>query len=140
MDSERFDGLVRTFGQIGSRRQTLRALAGLIAGGLVALTGWGDAAAGQRCAGNADCPKCQYCRSTGRCARCAGACDVAPFCRPDQVCPGASCTAHEQCCGGVCNGLGQCQFGGCIDIGSCEATADCCVGRVCVGGECGPAS
>jgi hypothetical protein len=35
MDSERFDGLVRTFGQTRSRRQTLRGLAG--AGTLLAL-------------------------------------------------------------------------------------------------------
>ena len=35
MDSERFDGLVRSFGQVRSRRQTLRGLAG--AGALVAL-------------------------------------------------------------------------------------------------------
>lgn len=32
MDSERFDGLVRRFGQTGSRRQTLRGLAGVAAG------------------------------------------------------------------------------------------------------------
>ena len=32
MDSERFDGLVRTFGQTRSRRQTLRGLAGVAAG------------------------------------------------------------------------------------------------------------
>ena len=35
MDSERFDGLVRSFGQTRSRRQTLRGLAG--AGALLAL-------------------------------------------------------------------------------------------------------
>ena len=35
MDSERFDGLVRSFGQTRSRRQTLRGLAG--AGTLLAL-------------------------------------------------------------------------------------------------------
>jgi quinol monooxygenase YgiN len=32
MDSERFDGLMRTFGQARSRRQTLRGLAGVAAG------------------------------------------------------------------------------------------------------------
>ncbi len=32
MDSERFDGLVRSFGQARSRRQTLRGLAGVAAG------------------------------------------------------------------------------------------------------------
>jgi quinol monooxygenase YgiN len=32
MDSERFDGLVRSFGQTRSRRQTLRGLAGVAAG------------------------------------------------------------------------------------------------------------
>ncbi len=32
MDSERFDGLVRSFGQARSRRQTLRSLAGVAAG------------------------------------------------------------------------------------------------------------
>ena len=32
MDFERFDGLVRSFGQTGSRRQTLRGLAGVAAG------------------------------------------------------------------------------------------------------------
>jgi quinol monooxygenase YgiN len=32
MDSERFDGLVRSFGQTESRRQTLRGLAGVAAG------------------------------------------------------------------------------------------------------------
>jgi hypothetical protein len=37
MDSERFDGLVRTFSQIRSRRQTLRGLAGAVAVGALAL-------------------------------------------------------------------------------------------------------
>ena len=45
MDSERFDGLVRSFGQTRSRRQTLRGLAG-VAAGVVAL-GAGAASAGK---------------------------------------------------------------------------------------------
>src|SRR5829696_7304672 len=39
MDSDRFDGLVRSFGQARSRRQTLRALAGFAAAGALALGG-----------------------------------------------------------------------------------------------------
>ena len=39
MDSERFDGLVRSFGQTRSRRQTLRGLAGAAAAGAFALGG-----------------------------------------------------------------------------------------------------
>src|SRR5215213_5660280 len=44
MDSERFDGLVRSFGQTRSRRQALRTLAG-VAAGAVALGGAGEVAA-----------------------------------------------------------------------------------------------
>jgi hypothetical protein len=39
MDSERFDGLMRSFGQTQSRRQTLRGLAGAIAVGAFAVGG-----------------------------------------------------------------------------------------------------
>jgi len=45
MDSERFDGLVRSFGQTRSRRQTLRGLAG--AGVFVALLAAKPVAAGK---------------------------------------------------------------------------------------------
>jgi hypothetical protein len=39
MDSERFDGLVRSFGQSRSRRQTLRSLAGAVTAGALGLGG-----------------------------------------------------------------------------------------------------
>jgi hypothetical protein len=39
MDSERFDGLVRSFGQSRSRRQTLRSLAGAVTAGALGLSG-----------------------------------------------------------------------------------------------------
>jgi hypothetical protein len=39
MDSERFDGLVRSFGQSRSRRQTLRILAGAVTAGALGLGG-----------------------------------------------------------------------------------------------------
>ena len=51
MDSERFDGLVRSFGQARSRRQTLRGLAG--AGALVALLVAKSVAAGKAAKPNA---------------------------------------------------------------------------------------
>jgi hypothetical protein len=53
MDSERFDGLVRSFGQTRSRRQTLRGLAG--AGAFVALLAAKPVAAGK--AGKSTPPK-----------------------------------------------------------------------------------
>jgi hypothetical protein len=56
MDSERFDGLVRTFGQTRSRRQTLRGLAG--AGALLALLAAKPVAAGK--AGKAGKPSAPH--------------------------------------------------------------------------------
>src|SRR4051812_5304339 len=57
MDSARFDGLVRRFGQTRSRRQTLGGLAALSASGGLALLGLGEAQAvfPKKCTNTAQC-------------------------------------------------------------------------------------
>jgi hypothetical protein len=65
MDSERFDGLVRTFGQARSRRQTLLGLTGAAVGAL-ALGGWDVSADECKGVGKA-CKKSSQCCGTLEC-------------------------------------------------------------------------
>src|SRR5215218_1482042 len=91
MDSNRFDGLVRVFGQPRSRRQTLRGLAGAAVGALV--LGAREAAAGSRL-GGAVCNKPTQCASgtcltSGECS-----CSASVGCtKPAIRCEHTTCTA-----------------------------------------------
>src|SRR5215213_4366412 len=67
MDSERFDGLVRSFGQTRSRRQTLRGLAGAVAVGAFAVGGR-EASAGTCKSDDSSCKSNKQCCSNN----CAG--------------------------------------------------------------------
>jgi hypothetical protein len=108
MDAERFDGLVRTFGQTKSRRQTLRGLAGAAAAGAFALGGQaasGDACkrTGKPCKKNGQCCSNNCVGGTGSGStgksegRCRPAC-LAP-CAPIAACnfdTALTCCSH--CC------------------------------------------
>jgi hypothetical protein len=70
MDSERFDSLVRSFGQTRSRRQTLRGLTGAVAAGALAVGGREASADLCKSTGKA-------CKTDGQC--CSGLSCVGPF-------------------------------------------------------------
>jgi hypothetical protein len=134
MDSERFDGLVRSFGQTRSRRQTLRGLAGVLAVGALVLGGQ-EADAGKR-SGGAPCTKGRQCK-TGKCVGTSGAkiCSCSkryPRCTtPDTTCQEGTCTGQVapcdgQSCDGCCDGT-TCK-GGDAD-GACGSNGEGC--RVC---------
>ena len=104
MDSERFDGLVRSFGRTGSRRQTLRGLVGLAAAGAFALGGRAAVAApkpadatcsrGSQCA-SGTCIRYGKCKKksgklTGNC-RCS--CSETALCPTGQSCRNEACFA-----------------------------------------------
>jgi hypothetical protein len=94
MDSARFDGLVRRFGQTRSRRQTLRGLAALAASGVLALSGRGVSAQacksdGKPCKKNSQCCSGNCAGGTGGSTghgegRCSG-CPPPPPTGPDRV-------------------------------------------------------
>src|SRR5215213_8543771 len=97
MDSERFDGLVRRFGQTRSRRQTLGGLAG-VAAGVLAL-GWRELAAAGSRIGGAACDRDGQC-ATGKClssGKCS--CSASVSCtQPANRCKQATCdTATKRC-------------------------------------------
>ena len=125
MESERFDGLVRSFGQTRSRRQTLRGLAGAAAG--VLALGVRQTAAGSRI-GGAPCERDGQC-ATGKClasgkcscstsvsctqpfSRCRQAtCDVTTKrCVISNKAKGAACPDDgNPCTKNVCDGSGHC--------------------------------
>jgi hypothetical protein len=140
MNASRFDAVSRSVAA-APRRQVLAALAG----GLLAAANGTAAVAARRCASTTDCPHCQYCRAIdgpGECHKCKGkatrlTCEEIALCRPNERCPGESCTSVTgECCVGVCNGLGRCQRGGCVNLGACSSSAECCFGRLCINGEC----
>src|SRR4051794_6425869 len=144
MDSERFDGFVRSFGQTRSRRQTLRGLAGVLAVGALAL-GEREADAGTR-SGGTSCTKGKQCK-TGTCVGDPGqkVCSCSkkyPKCPSESTCQdgactpqGASCDARS--CAGCCDGA-TCT-GGNAD-GACGSNGGVClscdVGQGCAGGTC----
>ena len=96
MDAERFDGLVRGFGQTRSRRAVLRRIAG-VAG--VALTGTAQAGAAKPTRGH--CPT-----GTRRCPGSRGACvDLQTDPKNCGGCSNDCSTCHScggECCAGVC--------------------------------------
>ena len=121
MDSERFDGLVRSFGQTRSRRQTLRGLAGVLATGVFALSVPEVNAA--RCSASSPCPECSRCRRH----RCRKRADDYPC--TGGTCQGgtcALCNPHATPCGldGVPCCSGTCSAGG--DMPGCPRGADLC--------------
>jgi hypothetical protein len=127
MDSERFDRLVRSFGQTRSRRQTLRGLAAIAASGALALSG--RAVSAQDCKGNGKaCKKNSQCCS-GNCGvgtgqgplpgACAPACPALPACTDTCPCPSGS--------GQVCQGQRCCLPQG----GTPSCGPDCCDSTLC---------
>jgi hypothetical protein len=128
MDSEQFDGLVRSFGQTRSRRQALRTLAG-VAAGAVALGGAAAVEAGpeNRCKNGKElcgkgknacvdkqtdannCGGCGNACPTDKPACSGGTCQCLPT-SPLTPCP-ATCTSIGPCagcCGGFCQEGGFC--------------------------------
>jgi Cys-rich repeat protein len=90
MDSDRFDGLVRSFGQSRSRRQMLRGLAGIAAVGALAL-GEREADAGKLRNGGSPCTRGRQCK-TGTCVGDPG----------QKVC---TCSKkYPKCTSGTCQG------------------------------------
>jgi hypothetical protein len=134
MDSDRFDGLVRTFGQIRSRRQTLRGLAGAAAAG--ALTLRGRQASARSCKTETrPCKRTSECCSGLRCrAEFNGRHNTTTVCKPFVACTAGQdycVTAGDTC--GECGGSGRCattvggavfcgQSGNCFD---CDSDAAC---------------
>ena len=102
MDSDRFDGFVRIFGQTRSRRQTLRGLAGIAAVGVL-LVDRREADAGTR-VGGTPCTRGRQCR-TGKCIGEPGqkVCSCSrrrPAClQPDTSCQNGTC--QETCAYGA---------------------------------------
>jgi hypothetical protein len=113
MDSDRFDGLVRTFGQTRSRRQMLRGLAGIAAAGVLLLDGR-EADAGKKRIGGSPCTKGSQCR-TGKCVGDPGQ-NVCSCSRKKPAClqPDTSCQ-KGLCVGESCPGLTDCG-GNCVDL------------------------
>lgn len=111
MDPERFDGIVRSLAEGGSRRRVLRGLAGAALGAVLASRGDAGAA------------RCQYlgehCDARRPC--CSGKRCVAGRCR---------CRAGRPECGGSCPDLRTNDY----HCGRCDRR--CVNGRHCEGGEC----
>jgi hypothetical protein len=113
VESDRFDGLVRAFGQARSRRQTLRGLAGVLATAVFAVAV--PEAEARQCSKQKPCPECYRCRRH----RCRKRADDYPC--SGGICQGgacetclarkADCTDAEECCqdGGetTCAPIGQ---------------------------------
>jgi hypothetical protein len=116
MDGKRLDDLARRLGAAPSRRGVLRALAGIAAGGALAVVGRPPAGA-------------QACRGAGRlCAAdahcCSGFCDTA---NPDPVRRNrCACPPGQENCRGACNDLATdvLNCGGC-GIGCPDARQVC---------------
>ena len=106
IDSERFDRLVRRFGQTRSRRQTLRGLAGAVAVGAFA---FGGREASARCT-----PSGKGCKTRSQCCLAnSGAPEVRCYDNPGkgpaktcQACKagGGSCSSAADCTEACCNG------------------------------------
>jgi hypothetical protein len=158
MDSARFDGLIRRFGQSRSRRQALRGI-GAAALGVV---GFARAGTGRVASAIIICPECQTPDSAG--TGCVPdpnqegiSCDDGDPCTHTDTCPSLSsdqagvctgisvvCTPLDQCHdAGVCNSnsgcpaptltVGSCKNGH-VKGGPCDCDGSCCgVGRDCVG-------
>src|SRR5688500_766817 len=129
MDSERFDGLVRSFGQTRSRRQTLRGLAGGAAVGALVLGG-GEVVAGKR-RGGSPCTRGRQCQ-TGRCVGTSGAktcscskryprCTTSGTSCQDGTCTSQVTTCDGDSCAGCCDGT-TCKGGG--TSGACGSSGE----------------
>jgi hypothetical protein len=125
MDSERFDRLVRSFGQTRSRRQTVRGLAGLAAVGALALGGQ-EADAGKR-VGGSSCRRGRQCK-TGKCVGEPG--QKVCTCSPKY----AQCAASDTSCqDGTC---ALCNLRATPTGGNCQASGvPCCSGTCSAGGD-----
>jgi hypothetical protein len=150
MDSERFDGLVRSFGQIRSRRQTLRGLAGVAAAGALALGG--PAASANDCKRNGKpCKKNRQCCSDN-CS--SGTCQAAATCAPAYSCNPelpvfcgeagqcaqvqdveGGCACIEGVCAAACTLGSECASGLCVSVpGCCPQAGDTFCGTPCSAG------
>jgi hypothetical protein len=149
MDSERFDGLVRSLGQTRSRRQTLRGLAGVLAAGVFALGGQ-EADAGKRF-GGAFCTKGRQCK-TGKCVGPSGAktCSCSnkfPMCAVlDASCQSGTCVKTctcpddgNECTDDVCTANGDCTHphkASGTSCTTCEASTCACQNGTCTAASC----
>jgi hypothetical protein len=115
MDSERFDGLVRRFGQSRSRRQTLRGLAGAAAAGAFAVGGRGASADTCKAEGKACKKNSQCCSNT--CVGGTGGSALDGTCRPAPDC-------HQQCEEAFIACLAPCDNSACRD--ACQRLASDC--------------
>src|SRR5215216_6076972 len=136
MDSERFDGLVRRFGQTRSRRQALRTLAG-VAAGAVALGGAAAVEAGRCKNGKELCGKGKNAcvdkqTDVNHCGSCSTDCTA--LANVNQVhCTNSICVI-DSCATGFFNCDGNAGTG-------CEASSACCTpscqnGLTCCNGTC----
>jgi len=146
MDPERFDGLVRSFGQARSRRHALRGLAGVAAAGALALGGQ-EAAAGSRIGGSR-CDRDRQC-ATGTClgsGRCSCSAKQSDCKQPNNPCKSAACNTTTKTCETENKGPGftcttsTCQDGTCTcQDGTCtscaQSCAGCCDGTACSDGD-----
>jgi hypothetical protein len=145
MDSERFDRIVRSFGQNRSRRQALRTLAG-VAAGAVALGGAAAVEAG-RCKNgkelcgtrkNASCKDLQT--DVNNCGECGKVCSTVngtPACSGgtcETVCT-PSCSPGMTCCSGGCTTLDIPPTCGSCTV-SCTGFADACNDPACTATGC----
>jgi hypothetical protein len=116
MESDRFDELVRTFGQTRSRRQTLRGLAGVAAGAVA--VGAGAARAAPRLK-----PLGRACKNSDQCL--SGICTVNHGKGPANTCQ--TCIAFGDPC--VIEGEATC----CQTSTFVFACIDTVIGRICTG-------
>jgi hypothetical protein len=158
LDSDRFDGLVRSFGRTASRRQTLRGLAGVAAAGALggreatAATKPADAkcSSGSQCA-SGTCIMYGKCKKKGKLSgKCRCSCSETALCPTGKSCRNGACFAD-------CPTPSVCPEGdpqicdpkkGCMcwetDLGpsctsaddsncsiECTTSADCATGQVC---------
>jgi hypothetical protein len=145
MDATRFDGLLRMFSTMPSRRGVTRTALGLaLAGSLGGLFGAAPTGAKKgkkkkckkpepcicptECSANADCPadSGKICES-GSCVcppntfDSGGVCGTFPGCKGRAV----SCAANGECCSNQCEGVTGCF---CSTLGEpCIIDTDCCV-------------
>src|SRR3989442_1506757 len=107
MSADQFDDLARALARAGSRRATLKLAirAATAAFGALALVSPSPATAAKKCTSQADCPKNDFCDTTGVCVHCPH--DAVP-CRPSSGLGGTCCpTFGNQCVGSVCCGIRQ---------------------------------
>ncbi len=120
MDSPRFDSLVRSVQEAGTRRGALRAALGGATAAAVLAVSRGDAGAKKKCK-KKKCPKCEA------------------------LLVGQPCTTNLQCCTNETNNLCAISQGATEQVktccgaegNSCTTDADCCAPVACDNGICG---